>query len=55
MKDFLIRGMTGDGFVKITAVQTTAMVERMRQIHKTLPLATAALGRTLTAVSMMGN
>ena len=55
MKDFLIRGMTGDGFVKITAIQTTAMVERMRQIHKTLPLATAALGRTLTAVSMMGN
>lgn len=55
MKDFLVRGMTADGFVKITAVQTTQLVERARQIHKTLPLATAALGRTLTAVSMMGN
>ena len=55
MNDFLVRGMTADGFVKITAVQTTQLVERMRQIHKTLPLATAALGRTLTAVSMMGN
>ena len=55
MKDFLVRGMTADGFVKITAVQTTELVERARQIHKTLPLATAALGRTLTAVSMMGN
>lgn len=55
MRDFLVRGMTKDGFVKITAVQTTEMVERMRQIHQTLPLATAALGRTLTAVSMMGN
>ena len=55
MKDFLVRGMTPDGFVKITAVQSTELVERARQIHKTLPLATAALGRTLTAVSMMGN
>lgn len=55
MKDFIVRGMTADGFVRITAVQTTEAVERMRQIHKTLPLATAALGRTLTAVSMMGN
>ena len=54
-QDFLIRGMTGDGFVRIAAVQTTNMVERMRQIHKTLPLATAALGRTLTAASMMGS
>ena len=53
MKDFLVRGMTADGFVKITAVQSTQLVERARQIHKTLPLATAALGRTLTAVSMM--
>lgn len=54
-QDFLVRGMTGDGFVRIAAVQTTNMVERMRQIHTTLPLATAALGRTLTAVSMMGS
>ncbi|MBQ7491684.1 MAG: Hsp33 family molecular chaperone HslO [Clostridia bacterium] len=55
MKDFLVRGMTADGYVKITAVQTTELTERMRQIHKTLPLATAALGRSLAAVSMMGN
>ena len=54
-QDFLVRGMTGDGFVRIAAVQTTNMVERMRQIHKTLPLAPAALGRTLTAASMMGS
>ena len=54
-QDFLVRGMTGDGFVRIAAVQTTNMVERMRRIHKTLPLATAALGRTLTATSMMGS
>lgn len=55
MKDYLIRGMTRDGFLKVTAVQTTEIVERMRGIHKTLPLATAALGRTLTAASMMGD
>lgn len=55
MKDFLVRGMTADGYVKITAVQTTELTERMRLIHKTLPLATAALGRSLAAVSMMGN
>lgn len=54
-QDYLVRGMTGDGFVRIAAVQTTNMVERMRRIHKTLPLATAALGRTLTAASMMGS
>lgn len=55
MQDLLIRGLTADGFVKISAVETTGLVERMRQIHHTLPLATAALGRTLTAASMMGD
>ncbi|MEA4921255.1 MAG: Hsp33 family molecular chaperone HslO [Clostridiaceae bacterium] len=55
MKDFIIRGITKDGYIKAAAVQSTGLVETMRQIHKTLPLATAALGRTLTAVSMMGD
>ena len=47
--------MTRDGFVKAVAVESWDMVERARQIHKTLPTATAALGRLLTAASMMGN
>ena len=51
----LVRAMTRDGFVKAVAVTTTDIVERARQIHKTLPTATAALGRLLTAASMMGN
>lgn len=51
----LVRAMTGDGFVKAVAVTTKDIVERARQIHKTLPTATAALGRLLSAASMMGN
>lgn len=53
--DILIRGMTQNGLVKAAAAETTELVEKMRQIHKTLPVATAALGRTLTAASMMGD
>ncbi len=55
MKDYLVRGMTLDGFVKVVAIRSTEMVGRAAQIHKTTPNATAALGRTLTAASMMGN
>ncbi len=51
----LVRAMTKDGYAKAVAVTTKDMVERARQIHKTLPTATAALGRLLSAASMMGN
>ena len=51
----LVRAMTKDGFVKAVAVTTKDIVERARQINKTLPTATAALGRLLSAASMMGN
>lgn len=53
--DEIIRAISADGFVKISAVSTRALTERARQIHKTLPVATAALGRTLAAASMLGN
>ncbi len=55
MHDELVRVMTKDGFVKAVAVTTKNLTERARQIHKTLPTATAALGRLLAAASMMGN
>lgn len=55
MSDQLIRAISKDGFVKATAVSTRELTERARQIHKTLPVATAALGRALAAASMMGN
>ena len=51
----LVRAMTRDGYAKAVAVTSTDIVERARQIHKMLPTATAALGRLLTAASMMGN
>ena len=55
MNDYLVRGMTMDGFVKVVAIRSTEMVRRGAQIHKTTPNATAAFGRVLTAASMMGN
>lgn len=55
MNDYLVRGMTMDGFVKVMAIRSTELVRRAAQIHKTAPNATAAFGRALTAGSMMGN
>lgn len=55
MSDCLVRAMTRDGFVKITAVETTEIVRRTREIHHTTAVATAALGRVLSACSMIGN
>ena len=55
MYDQLIRAISQDGLIKVSAVSTRELTERARQIHKTLPVATAALGRLLAAASMMGN
>ncbi len=55
MGDTLVRAMTQDGFVKITAVDTTEITRRAQEIHKTTAVATAALGRVLAAASMIGN
>ena len=55
MNDYLVRGMSMDGFVKVVAIRSTELVRRGAQIHKTTPNATAAFGRALTAASMMGN
>ena len=55
MTDQLVRAMTRDGFVKITAVSTTELTGRAREIHHTTAVATAALGRVLAATSMIGN
>ena len=55
MNDYLVRGMTMDGMVKVVAIRSTELVRRGAQIHGTTPNATAAFGRALTAASMMGN
>ena len=55
MKDYLVRGMTMDGFVKCVAIRSTELVAKGARIHGTTRNATAAFGRTLTAASMMGN
>ena len=55
MQDHIVRAITKDGFLKATAICSTGIAERARQIHHTTPTATAALGRVLTAASMMGN
>ena len=55
MKDYLVRGMTMDGFVKVVAIRSTDIVARGAQIHGTTTNATASFGRALTAASMMGN
>ena len=55
MSDYLVRGMSMDGFVKVAAIRSTELVQRGASIHKTTPNATAAFGRALTAASMMGN
>lgn len=52
--DEIVRMIAGDGAVRAMAVTGKEMVERARQIHKTLPLATAALGRCLMGCSMIG-
>ena len=55
MKDYLVRGMSMDGFAKVVAIRSTDIVRRGAQIQGTTPNATAAFGRALTAASMMGN
>ena len=55
MSDYLVRGMSMDGFVKCVAIRSTEIVRRGAEIHGTTPNATAAFGRALTAASMMGN
>ena len=52
--DEIVRAVTRDGFVKISAVSARGAVERARQIHGLSPTASAALGRTLCGASMLG-
>ena len=55
MSDKILRAIARNAGIQISAASTTGIVERAREIHNTTPLATAALGRTLTITSIMGS
>lgn len=55
MKDYIVRATAANNQVRAFAATTRNLVEEARQRHNTSPVATAALGRLLTAGSMMGS
>ena len=54
MKDYIVRAIAADSQIRAFAAVTTETVETARKDHNTSPVATAALGRLLTAGTMMG-
>ena len=52
--DYIIRGTAANEQVRFFAATTRNIVEKARKAHNTSPVATAALGRTLTGAAMMG-
>lgn len=53
--DKIIRCITSDGSIMATAVDTTNIVYTAQNLHHTSAVTTAALGRLLSAASLMGN
>lgn len=54
MTDYIVRATAADGQIRAFASTTRELVETARAAHNTSPVATAALGRLLTAAGMMG-
>ena len=54
MGDYIVRAMGAQGQIRAFAATTRDMAEKARQAHNTSPVATAALGRLMTAGAMMG-
>ncbi|MBE5977141.1 Hsp33 family molecular chaperone HslO [Lacrimispora xylanisolvens] len=54
MADYIVRATAGNHQIRAFAATTRDLVEHARQAHNTSPVATAALGRLLTAGGMMG-
>lgn len=55
MNDYIIRATAADGQIRAFAATTKEMVETAKNAHNTSPIATAALGRLMTAAAMMGS
>ena len=54
-KDYIVRATAANHQLRAFAVTSRDIVEKAREIHNTSPVATAAIGRMLTAASMMGS
>ena len=54
MEDYIVRGTAADGYIRAFAAYTKNTVQTAKDYHNTSPVATAALGRMLTAAAMMG-
>lgn len=55
MADYIVRATAANNQIRAFAATTRDLVEEARSAHNTSPVATAALGRLLTAGSMMGS
>lgn len=53
--DRIIRATAAEGYIKMAVIDGRDTIQRAREIHRTTPTASAALGRTLCAASLMGN
>ena len=54
MEDYIVRATAADNQLRAFAIYSKNLVEEARQRHNTSPVATAALGRMLSAAAMMG-
>jgi len=54
MTDYIVRAIAGNAQIRAFAATTRNTVEAARQAHNLSPVASAALGRTLTGGAMMG-
>lgn len=54
MSDILVRGQSTDGAIRVFVAVTKDLVNEAHRLHGTFPVATAALGRTLTIAAIMG-